>query len=86
MTRGNNGDDHEAVVCKREGFWDPIIQLPNVPVHTHLLPNGKVLFWGRRVDLNGSMDQQVCDIYVLDPTTREIRRAPSPVMPVEVRK
>jgi galactose oxidase len=82
MTRGSKGsDDREAVACKQEGFWDPIIQLPNVAVHTHLLPNGKVLFWGRRVDLNGGMDQHLCDVYVLDPTTLEIRRAPSPVMP-----
>lgn len=32
----------------RVGQWSPIIPLPNVPIHTHVLPTGKVLFWGRR--------------------------------------
>jgi galactose oxidase len=30
------------------GQWSEVIQLPNVPVHLHVLPTGKVLFWGRR--------------------------------------
>jgi len=30
------------------GEWSDTISLPNVPIHAHLLPNGKVLFWGRR--------------------------------------
>ena len=30
------------------GQWSPVIDLPNVPIHTHVLPTGKVLFWGRR--------------------------------------
>jgi hypothetical protein len=28
------------------GQWSEIIPLPNVPIHTHVLPTGKVLFWG----------------------------------------
>jgi hypothetical protein len=31
-----------------KGKWEPVIGLPNVPIHTHVLCNGKVLFWGRR--------------------------------------
>jgi galactose oxidase len=81
MTCESRGGDKDDAVACAVGLWDPIIQLPNVPVHTHLLPNGKVLFWGRRVDLNGSMDQHECDVYLLDPTTQEIRRARSPAMP-----
>lgn len=30
------------------GQWSEIFQLANVPIHTHVLPNGKILFWGRR--------------------------------------
>lgn len=30
------------------GQWSDIIPLPNVPIHAHVLPTGKVLFWGRR--------------------------------------
>ena len=30
------------------GQWSDKISLANVPIHTHLLPTGKVLFWGRR--------------------------------------
>jgi galactose oxidase len=30
------------------GQWSAVIPLANVPIHTHLLPTGKVLFWGRR--------------------------------------
>ena len=30
------------------GQWSEKIPLANVPIHTHVLPTGKVLFWGRR--------------------------------------
>jgi hypothetical protein len=30
------------------GRWSAKIPLANVPIHTHVLPTGKVLFWGRR--------------------------------------
>jgi hypothetical protein len=30
------------------GQWSVKIPLANVPIHTHVLPTGKVLFWGRR--------------------------------------
>jgi hypothetical protein len=30
------------------GQWSEKIALANVPIHTHVLPTGKVLFWGRR--------------------------------------
>ncbi len=31
-----------------KGKWGSTIQLENVPIHAHLLPNRKVLYWGRR--------------------------------------
>jgi hypothetical protein len=33
---------------KTKGKWGPVIDFPNVPIHSHVLSNGKVLFWGRR--------------------------------------
>jgi galactose oxidase len=34
--------------AKLKGKWDKLMRWPNVCVHVHLLPNGKVLWWGRR--------------------------------------
>ena len=36
-------DDTPAIA----GQWGPVIDWPVVPIHIHLLPNGKVLFWDR---------------------------------------
>ena len=60
------------------GRWDPVFALPNVAIHTHLLPNGKVLFWGRRDDPTGSMDQHACTPYVWDPATGTTVATPQP--------
>jgi hypothetical protein len=44
-------------VEKTKGKWTPekkpFLQFPNVPIHTHVLPTGKVLFWGRRAWKDG---------------------------------
>jgi galactose oxidase len=37
-----------AVGAVQVGQWTNVINLPNVPIHAHLLSNGKILFWGRR--------------------------------------
>ena len=37
-----------AVHPAEVGQWSAKIPLANVPIHTHVLPTGKVLFWGRR--------------------------------------
>ena len=31
------------------GRWDPVIELPNVGIHASVLPDGRVLMWGRRI-------------------------------------
>jgi galactose oxidase len=79
-SRHGSGEAHAPTAREQVEFWEPVIQLPNVPVHTHLLPSGKVLFWGRRVDLEGSMDQHLSDAYMLDPETLEIEKASRPTM------
>ena len=30
------------------GRWEPVFAFPNVAIHTHVLPSGRVLMWGRR--------------------------------------
>ena len=42
-----------AASPREVGRWDPVFSLPNVAIHTHLLPDGRVLLWGRRDDPAG---------------------------------
>ena len=58
-----------------KGKWGPVLKWPNVPIHAHLLPNGKVLFWGRR-EWNAQntapaqgLDPHNCKPRIWDPTT-----------------
>ncbi len=64
----------------QRGRWDPVFELPNVAIHTHLLPNGNVLFWGRRDHPDGSMHEHECTPYVWDPTTGEATATPQPTL------
>ena len=60
------------------GRWDPVFGLPNVAIHAHLLPDGKVLFWGRRDDPSGSMNEHSCTPYVWDPAGGGCTPTPQP--------
>lgn len=60
------------------GRWEPVFELPNVAIHTHVLPNGKVLFWGRRSRDTGSMHEHRCTPYVWDPGTGQLTATPQP--------
>jgi hypothetical protein len=56
------------------GKWSPKMDWPNVAIHTHVLPSGKVLFWGRREwKPNGTpkenLDVHVCTPRLWDPST-----------------
>jgi hypothetical protein len=42
-------DDTPAV----SGQWGPVLALPTVPIHMHLLPSGKVMFWDRHDHVTG---------------------------------
>jgi hypothetical protein len=64
---------------KEKGRWDPKFSLPNVAIHTHLLPNGKVLFWGRRDQPNLTLDEHFCTPQIWDPTTRTTTPTPKPM-------
>ena len=62
----------------RQGRWGQLFELPNVAIHTHVLPNGKVLFWGRRDQSKSSMHAHECAPYVWDPVTGESSATPQP--------
>lgn len=50
-----------------KGQWGPLILLPNVAIHTHVLPNGRVLMWGRRDQPEDPLDVQMCTPFVWNP-------------------
>lgn len=60
-----------------EGKWDPPFDWPNVGIHLHVLPNGKVLFWPRR-ELGETLDSHFCVPRVWDPETGLFTRTPQP--------
>ncbi len=60
------------------GRWDPVFELPNVAIHASLLPDGKVLFWGRREEPGGSMNEHFCTPHVWDPATGSTTPTPQP--------
>jgi galactose oxidase len=62
------------------GSWDPVFYLPNVAIHTHVLPNGKVLFWGRRDRPDASMDEHECTPFLWDPEGRTFSATPQPAL------
>ena len=62
-----------AIKPEQLGQWSKPFDLENVAIHAHLLPSGKILYWGRRKEF-GSLDfktlnDHFCDTFVLDPAT-----------------
>jgi galactose oxidase len=75
VRRGNSvGDSAWAHL----GRWGPVFELPNVAIHTHVLPNEKVLFWGRREQPTGSMHEHECTPHLWDPSTGDLIPTPPP--------
>ena len=60
------------------GQWDDVVALSNVAIHTSVLPNGRVLFWGRRDLPTGSMNEHECTPLVWDPTSGQLTPTPKP--------
>lgn len=50
-----------------QGEWSAVETWPNVAIHAHLLPNGKVLFWGRRETGEGLDDSDTSIPIIWDP-------------------
>jgi hypothetical protein len=70
------------------GQWSPIIKLANVPIHTHLLPTGKVLFWGRRnppaqTDFD-SLNQHETHAFIWDPANPQAPGQPTGNQPADL--
>jgi galactose oxidase len=74
----NNGRIWRTSGPAQLGQWEPVFELPNVAIHTHVLPNGKVLFWGRRDQPTGSMNEHECTPFIWDPTTGKLTPTPQP--------
>jgi galactose oxidase len=49
-----------------KGQWAPVFDWPNIAIHTHVLPNGTVLFWSRREKGEG-LDPHNCTPRLWDP-------------------
>jgi galactose oxidase len=64
----------------QKGLWGPVFPLPNVAVHAHLLPDGRVLMWGRRDRADQSLDVHECTPFVWDPATGNVQDTPKPTM------
>jgi galactose oxidase len=62
----------------RVGEWSAPFDLPNVPIHSHLLPDGKVLFWGRRDRPDLTLDEHFCTPQIWDPGTGKAVAAAPP--------
>lgn len=56
------------------GEWEKLFEFANVPVHASLLPNGKVLYWGRRANpmakppATDAMNETSTTTYIWDPS------------------
>lgn len=60
-------------LSQTQGNWSKEITLNNVPIHAHLLKDGRVLFWGRRSskdigsDVSATLDEHQCQPVLWDP-------------------
>lgn len=68
----------ELALARAQGRWRSRFSLPNVAIHTNVLPNGRVLMWGRRDRPTDSPNVHVCTPFVWDPTTGALATTPQP--------
>jgi hypothetical protein len=67
------------------GAWAPKFDLDNVAIHAHLLPTGKVLYWGRRTTPGdktfASLNEHFCKTHLWDPLTeKSVETSNSPTL------
>jgi Domain of unknown function (DUF1939) len=69
------------------GQWSERIPLANVPIHTHVLPTGKVLFWRRRNPPGtpdfASLNQHVTHAFIWDPANPSASAKPTSNQPTD---
>jgi galactose oxidase len=79
----------QAVNPAEVGQWSAKIPLANVPIHTHVLPTGKVLFWGRRNPPGTpdfpSLNQHETHAFVWDPANPSAAAKPTSNQPTDSR-
>jgi len=63
-----------------KGQWGPVFDLPNVAIHTHVLPNGLVLMWGRRDKPTDSLDVHECTPFLWNPVSGAKTNTPQPTL------
>jgi galactose oxidase len=63
-----------------KGWWEPVFSLPNVAAHTHVLPDGRVLMWGRRDSPDDDLDVHECTPFVWDPADGTTTPTPQPTL------
>lgn len=72
---GQPGVAQAAADPATNGQWSRLIDLPNVPIHAHVLPTGKVLFWGRRQTpgstVFATLNEHLCAPFIFDPGTQK---------------
>jgi galactose oxidase len=74
------------------GQWSKVIDLANVPIHTHVLPTGKVLFWGRRNPPGNStatadfpsLNQHATEALIWDPANEDAPARPTGNQPTDL--
>lgn len=77
------------------GQWGQVFPLPNVGIHASVLPNGRVLIWGRRDNPNQSLETDppsplhvgqppapaaTCTPFLLNTSTGEVTMTPKPTL------
>lgn len=71
-----------AAVQRANETWGPLFPMTNVAIHTHLLPTGKVLYWGRREHPGApnvnSLNEHITHPFIWDPATKTSTPTPRP--------
>ena len=75
-----------AALANVSGEWAPKFDLKNVAIHAHLLPTGKVLYWGRRTEVASlvfsTLNDHHGETYLWDPATGlSVQTKNSPTFP-----
>ncbi|MGY1616849.1 galactose oxidase-like domain-containing protein [Geodermatophilus sp. SYSU D00691] len=61
-----------------KGRWGPVFGLPNVAVHANVLPDGRVLMWGRRDSPDDDLDVHECTPFTWNPADGTATSTPQP--------
>src|SRR4051794_30247564 len=58
------------------GQWGDLLPMQNVPIHTHVLPDGRVLYWSRReAEDKDNLHPPDCKPRIWDPKEKDQAKA-----------